>query len=83
MSTEKGSTTTLNFEYRRRTLIEYMRVKMEEADWHGVSDAANDLREIEAEEKGRSQRPEYTCNICLERHSNCQQGNRDEPVFST
>lgn len=39
---------TLNFEFRRKTLLEYMRVKMDEGDWHGVSDAANDLRVLEA-----------------------------------
>lgn len=43
----------MTFEERRKTLIGYMRVKIEECDWHGVSDAANDLREIEAEERGR------------------------------
>ena len=30
-------------------LIEYMKVMMARHDWHGVSDAANDLRELEAE----------------------------------
>ena len=29
-------------------LIEYLKLKVEQADWHGVSDAANDIREIEA-----------------------------------
>lgn len=32
---------------RHKILIEYLKVKVEERDWHGVSDAANDLREIE------------------------------------
>lgn len=32
----------------RKILIEYMKVKMELEDWHGVSDAANDLRELDA-----------------------------------
>lgn len=31
------------------TLIKYLRVKVEQADWHGVSDAANDLRVLEAQ----------------------------------
>ena len=30
-------------------LIEYMKVMMVRHDWHGVSDVANDLRELEAE----------------------------------
>lgn len=33
----------------RTTLIEYMRHKLDEEDWHGVADAANDLREIDRE----------------------------------
>ena len=33
---------------RREALITYMLVKVQEADWHGVSDAANDLRVLEA-----------------------------------
>jgi len=32
----------------RNTLIEYLLAKVEMNDWHGVSDAANDLRELEA-----------------------------------
>ncbi len=33
----------------RDALIEYLKHKTEVADWHGVSDAANDLRVLEAE----------------------------------
>lgn len=29
-------------------LVAYLRMKVEQRDWHGVSDAANDLRELEA-----------------------------------
>ena len=29
-------------------LVEYLKLKVEQADWHGVSDAANDIREVEA-----------------------------------
>lgn len=32
----------------RCILIAYLRSKAEIGDWHGVSDAANDLRELEA-----------------------------------
>jgi hypothetical protein len=39
---------THNFSDKRKALIEYMKVKLEEGDWHGVSDAANDLRVLEA-----------------------------------
>lgn len=34
---------------RREALITYLLVKVQEADWHGVSDAANDIRVLEAE----------------------------------
>lgn len=33
---------------RRLILIAYLRMKVDESDWHGVSDAANDLRVLEA-----------------------------------
>lgn len=32
---------------RRNVLITYLRVKTLEQDWHGVADAANDLRETD------------------------------------
>jgi phage/plasmid primase-like uncharacterized protein len=32
----------------RAILIEYLQLKVAEADWHGVSDAANELRVMEA-----------------------------------
>jgi hypothetical protein len=40
-------------EHRRR-LIEYLLSKVALCDWHGVSDAANDLRELDALERGRA-----------------------------
>lgn len=33
----------------RIVLIQYLIAKTRVADWHGVSDAANDLRELEAQ----------------------------------
>ncbi len=39
---------TTNFETRRKILIRYLMTKVEEGDWHAVSDAANDLRVMEA-----------------------------------
>ena len=32
----------------REILIQYMLMKVRQEDWHGVSDAANDLREMDA-----------------------------------
>lgn len=39
------------FEKAREILITYLLLKIEQRDWHGVSDAANDLRVLEAEQK--------------------------------
>lgn len=33
----------------RATLIEYARHRLEDGDWHGLSDAANDLRALDVE----------------------------------
>lgn len=33
---------------RRLTLVGYLGAKVEEQDWHGVADAAMDLREVDA-----------------------------------
>ncbi len=38
-----------NYEAQRQTLIDYLQLMVARADWHGVSDAANDLRVLEAE----------------------------------
>lgn len=32
---------------RRLILIDYLKEKLKECDWHGVSDAANDIRVLE------------------------------------
>jgi hypothetical protein len=37
-----------NYETQRRVLLEYLQVMVVLEDWHGVSDVANDLRELEA-----------------------------------
>lgn len=33
---------------QRETLIDYLLLKVQQMDWHGVADAAMDLRELEA-----------------------------------
>jgi hypothetical protein len=35
----------------RAVLIAYLETKVQQADWHAVSDAANDLRVLEAQSK--------------------------------
>lgn len=37
---------------QRTTLITYLRMKLDAEDWHGVQDAASDIREIEAKIAG-------------------------------
>lgn len=39
----------------RELLIEYLKLKVHEEDWHGVADAAMDLRELDAYERGLDQ----------------------------
>lgn len=38
----------MTVEEQRFILISYLKMKCEQKDWHGVCDAANDLRELEA-----------------------------------
>jgi len=38
----------LKYEVQKRVLLEYLQVMVALEDWHGVSDVANDLRELEA-----------------------------------
>lgn len=33
----------------RQALIDYLKMKVDQSDWHAVSDAANDLRVLEAQ----------------------------------
>lgn len=39
-------------EYNRPLLIEYCRMKLDAEDWHGVQDAASDLRDLDNELDG-------------------------------
>ena len=41
--------TAEEYKSARTALVEYLKHKVDMADWHGVSDAANDLRVLEAE----------------------------------
>ena len=40
----------LKYEVQKRVLLEYLQVMVALEDWHGVSDVANDLRELEAKQ---------------------------------
>lgn len=39
----------MTYEEHHHALVEYLEAKVAIADWHGVSDAANDLRVLEAQ----------------------------------
>jgi len=41
-------------EIQREILIDYLQVMIARSDWHGVSDVANDLRELEAEQREKT-----------------------------
>lgn len=43
-------------EWHKHVLIEYLLASAEEGDWHAVSDAANDLRVLEAQMAERAKR---------------------------
>jgi len=43
----------MTYQQHREALIHYLKVKVEQADWHGVSDAANDLRVLAASPRTR------------------------------
>lgn len=44
-------TPTSDYEKNRAAYVEYLLMCVRLSDWHGVSDAANDLRVLEAREK--------------------------------
>jgi len=35
----------------KKTMLAYLEAKKHEQDWHGVEDAASDIRDLEAEER--------------------------------
>ena len=41
------------FEIQKQILLEYLQVMISIEDWHGVSDVANDLRELEAKQDAK------------------------------
>jgi hypothetical protein len=48
MSIPLAPRTEEDFKRRKKAYIEYMLINVEQEDWHAVSDAANDLRVLEA-----------------------------------
>lgn len=41
------------FRTQKEILLEYLQVMIAIEDWHGVSDVANDLRELEAKQDAK------------------------------
>lgn len=39
----------------RERMVAYLKMKLEDEDWHGVQDAGSDLRDIDSELKGLRQ----------------------------
>lgn len=59
----------MKIEDKINTLIEYLKVKLDERDFHAISDVANDLRVLEAEQKFRGIKSvhiieEKFCGVC-------------------
>ena len=50
----------------RELLIEYLKLKVHEEDWHGVADAAMDLRELDAYERGLDQLEHELDEPCID-----------------
>lgn len=48
----------MTYDEHHQALVSYLLVKVEQRDWHGVSDAANDLRVLEAQQQP-TQRQEH------------------------
>ena len=42
-----------DFKIQKEILLEYLQVMIAIEDWHGVSDLANDLRELEAKQDAK------------------------------
>lgn len=46
----------MTYDEKVKTMLEYLKLKIEERDWHGVADCAMDLREYEAEQRTKPKR---------------------------
>ncbi len=42
----------MTYDEQHAAILADLKGKLQREDWHGVSDAANDLRELEAEQRG-------------------------------
>lgn len=49
MITARAESLVRSLQNRRKLMQEYLQLKVGEEDWHGVADAAMDLRDIDSE----------------------------------
>jgi len=42
----------MSIEEKKKIMLDYLRLKIEEEDWHSVADCAMDLRDIENYQRG-------------------------------
>lgn len=54
----------MTYEEHRAVLIAYLKAKVESGDWHGVSDAANDLRVLEASPRPLDEQTRIAMAMC-------------------
>jgi hypothetical protein len=57
----------MNPKEQHRRLVSYLNMKVFGGDWHGVSDAANDLRVLEAQYPNSSHEMMCACSECDKR----------------
>lgn len=53
----------MTLEQKIEQMIQYLQLKVVEKDWHGVSDAANDIRVLEAKLEVTRLSPTYTKTV--------------------
>ena len=51
MKVKKKGNNHMDYSQQREIMLQYLNLKVFLEDWHGVADAAMDLRELEAENK--------------------------------
>lgn len=52
ISDSKKAERIVNLEIWRSLMLDYLKHKVADEDWHGVQDAASDLRDIDSELQG-------------------------------
>lgn len=49
-----GTVDYRNIQIQKSILLDYLQVMIARQDWHGVADVAMDLRDLEAEQRGKN-----------------------------